>query len=184
LTHSGAWSYSGPCCSGFHAPLILVFHYPYITCISLLLLLLLEIVLIQYIPLASATHIMKDLSTAVPFLFVLAASVAGKTTQSSQGCGKPLPELVGPGVSKNLSIDSASGASPRQYRIHVPKTYDPNVPYPVILSFHGRTRDMLYQEQLTQLSEPSANFDGIVVYPNGVPVRASLEHTLPRPVPH
>lgn len=93
--------------------------------------------------------------------------------QLSAGCGKPLPSGITLGKSKNLTITSDSGASPRKYRIHVPTSYDINEPVPLILSFHGRGDDMKYQEELSQFSNASYGFEGIAVYPQGVPVSST-----------
>lgn len=93
---------------------------------------------------------------------------------TSKGCGKPLPCEVEKGISKDCTIDSKSGASPRTYRIHVPESYKGTEPVPLIFSFHGRTQTPEYQEQLSQFSNSSYGFEGISVYPQGVPVRFSI----------
>lgn len=107
---------------------------------------------------------------------------------SSCGCGKPLPDNVEPGVSKDHTLpstrsDSTSfdnsaniplvldSAPVRKYRLHLPEDYDINSQYPLILSFHGRGKDGTSQEKLSQFSNSSYGFEGIVVYPEGVPVR-------------
>ncbi|KAF2676759.1 carbohydrate esterase family 1 protein [Lentithecium fluviatile CBS 122367] len=98
-----------------------------------------------------------------------AVGVASRTIQQSAGCGKAIPNVIELGKSKNLTIDSASGESPRKYRINVPDSYDPKVPVPLIYSFHGRNKDMKYQDELSQFSNRSFGFKGIAVYPEGVP---------------
>jgi poly(3-hydroxybutyrate) depolymerase len=85
-------------------------------------------------------------------------------------CCKSLPESVQPGKSVNLTIKSSSGVSPRKYRIHLPKTYGSSKEVPLILSFHGRGKDAKFQEELSRFSDPAYGFEGIVVYPEGVPV--------------
>ena len=107
-------------------------------------------------------------STALVSLGFLAAGGACQTS----GCGKPVPKIVEPGTSKNLVIESASGTTPREYRIYVPESYNPDVPVPIILSFHGRGSDMEDQDQLSGFSNQSYGFEGIAVYPQGVPVSA------------
>jgi hypothetical protein len=89
---------------------------------------------------------------------------------SDRKCHKPLPDTVELGKSVDLTIDSSSGVSPRKYRIHVPKTYDSSTNVPVIVSFHGRGKDAKFQEKLSQFSNSTYGFEGIVVYPEGVPV--------------
>jgi poly(3-hydroxybutyrate) depolymerase len=86
------------------------------------------------------------------------------------GCGSSLPEGVELDRSVNLTIDSSSGVSTRGYRLHLPESYDTNTKVPLILSFHGRGKDAKFQEELSQFSNATYGFDGISVYPEGVPV--------------
>ncbi|KAF2652333.1 carbohydrate esterase family 1 protein [Lophiostoma macrostomum CBS 122681] len=105
-------------------------------------------------------------STIVALLLFSATSGA---TVSSPGCGKPLPGCVETGHSSDHAIDSKSGASPRNYRIHVPKSYQNTVPVPLMFSFHGRGDNMKFQEDLSQFTNTSYGFEGISVFPEGVP---------------
>ncbi|KAF2031441.1 alpha/beta-hydrolase [Setomelanomma holmii] len=89
---------------------------------------------------------------------------------TNNGCNKPLPTGVHPDESVNLTLSSSSGVSPRKYRLHLPKGYDGSKALPLILSFHGRSQDALYQENLSQFSNASYGFEGIAVYPEGVPI--------------
>lgn len=84
----------------------------------------------------------------------------------------------------NQTIDSQSGSSPRKYRIHLPKNYTNDEPVPLILSFHGRSRDMKYQEKLSQFSNASYGFNGIAVYPEGVPNNQSTNQWQGDPSSH
>jgi poly(3-hydroxybutyrate) depolymerase len=113
---------------------------------------------------------MKSLLFTIPAAASFAVGVASLASQPSSGCGKQIPKAIELGTSKNLTIDSASGETPRNYRIHVPESYDTNVPVPLIFSFHGRGKDMEFQDQLSQFSNASYGFGGIAVYPEGVPV--------------
>ncbi|EMD67845.1 hypothetical protein GGP41_007499 [Bipolaris sorokiniana] len=88
---------------------------------------------------------------------------------NSNGCDKPLPDGVLPGESTGLTINSESGVTPRGYRLHIPTSYEKNTPSPLILSFHGRGKTAEYQEALSQFSNTSYGFEGIAVYPEGVP---------------
>ena len=111
------------------------------------------------------------------FLFSLALTtlLSGTTsllvTAADCGCGKQLPNGVQANKSVDRPLDSASGFSPRRYRLHLPPSYDSNTKYPLILSFHGRGKDGKSQEELSQFSNASYKFDGIAVYPEGVRVR-------------
>lgn len=91
------------------------------------------------------------------------------TTASCATCNKPLPEGIQPGKSVDLKLSSKSGVTPRKYRLHVPPSYKEGVEYPLILSFHGRGKNAKSQEKLSQFSNSSYGFDGIVAYPEGVP---------------
>jgi poly(3-hydroxybutyrate) depolymerase len=50
--------------------------------------------------------------------------------------------------------------------LYIPANYDKNKPTPVYFSFHGASRNMLDQEQLSQFSNPEFNPDGIAIYPD------------------
>lgn len=101
-------------------------------------------------------------------------SIASGVFAQSEGCGKAIPGDIELGTSKNQTIDSESGHTPRRYRIRVPKTYDNSVPVPLILSYHGRGKDMKFQEKLSQFGNASYGFEGISVFPNGVPVSCAI----------
>jgi polyhydroxybutyrate depolymerase len=63
------------------------------------------------------------------------------------------------------TIDSYGGK--RSYRLHVPPSYDPVAPWPVVLSFHGYSQSAEQQERYSGLN-PLANQKGfIVVTPDG-----------------
>ncbi|KAF2738565.1 alpha/beta-hydrolase [Polyplosphaeria fusca] len=107
----------------------------------------------------------------IAVIITSAAAISGRDPQLSKGCGKPVPSCITLGHGKNRTIasDSAPGVPLREYRIVVPKSYDPDVAVPLILSYHGRTKDMLEQEELSQFSNASYGFKGISVYPQGLP---------------
>ncbi|KAF2630466.1 carbohydrate esterase family 1 protein [Macroventuria anomochaeta] len=85
------------------------------------------------------------------------------------GCGSSLPEGIELDKSVNLTISSSSGVATRGYRLHLPKSYDTIQKVPLILSFHGRGKDAKFQEELSQFSNATYGFDGISVYPEGIP---------------
>ena len=121
---------------------------------------------------SSSCVIMSSLLLLVFILLSLdfARADASIFRRSSKGCGKDLPDGVKLGYSKNLTVKSDSGASPREYRIHVPESYKNENAVSLILSFHGRNKDMKFQEKLSQFSNASYSFEGITVFPQGVPV--------------
>ncbi|ORY16082.1 Alpha/Beta hydrolase protein [Clohesyomyces aquaticus] len=95
------------------------------------------------------------------------AATASQAHQLQDGCTSGVPSGITLGRSKNLTIEN--GDKTRKYRLHVPKSYQTSVPVPLILSFHGRDKDMKFQEELSQFSNSSYGFEGISVYPEGVP---------------
>lgn len=78
------------------------------------------------------------------------------------GCG--VDPAGAPGTSVDLEL--VSDGVPRSYRLHVPATYDPHRPTPVILAFHGRKGTGAELEEFSGLSSLPA----IVAYPDGLPV--------------
>jgi poly(3-hydroxybutyrate) depolymerase len=113
---------------------------------------------------------MKSLISALT-AFGLISAINGLTVRDEKsGCNKALPDGIKPDDSVNLTIPSSSGVATRKYRLHLPKDYDGTKKLPLILSYHGRTRDALNQEKLSQFSNASYGFEGISVYPQGVPL--------------
>ena len=86
----------------------------------------------------------------------------------TKGCG--MPHKVD-GVSRNFSI-STDGVN-RTYRLHLPSSYDPNTPAPLVLSFHGHGKNMVEQETLSQFSNDAINPSMIAVYPQGLKAAVS-----------
>jgi hypothetical protein len=82
--------------------------------------------------------------------------------------GKPLAlrELSG----NTASIFITSGGIQRDYLLFVPASYTGSSPVPLIFSFHGRGKDAVYQQKLSQFSDTAYNKNAIVAYPNGVAV--------------
>jgi poly(3-hydroxybutyrate) depolymerase len=122
-------------------------------------------------------HIMRIPSLISFFAVLLTAGAVTQVSQRSSGCGKPIPDVLKLGESRNFTLDTTSKPSPRNYRLHAPESYKSDVPVPLILSFHGRGKDMEEQEGLSQFSNASYGFEGISVYPEGVPVK-SFDSTL------
>ncbi|KAJ5468908.1 hypothetical protein N7475_006660 [Penicillium sp. IBT 31633x] len=97
--------------------------------------------------------------TSLLSLVALASTSIAKPT----GCGKDIPsKFPAAGSSQNLTLPGTD----RQYRLHIPANYDKNKPTPLYFSFHGATRDMLEQEDLSQFSNPQFNPNSIVIYPD------------------
>lgn len=84
------------------------------------------------------------------------------------GCRKSLPPGQSCGGTYNVSI--ASGDLDRSYLINIPPRYYSGKAAPVILSYHGGTRNATEQLQLDQFTNPEFNDFAITVYPQGINV--------------
>lgn len=65
----------------------------------------------------------------------------------------------------NGSVRTAGGD--REYLLHVPASYDPGTPTPLVLSFHGAAMWPAAQARLSGFDELADEFGFIVVYPAG-----------------
>ncbi|MBU1671120.1 MAG: prolyl oligopeptidase family serine peptidase [Actinobacteria bacterium] len=81
------------------------------------------------------------------------------------GCLRRGERADAPGGTEQRTL--TFGGRTRTYYVHPPKGYDPSRPHPLVLAFHGGTRNGPSMEHLTGLS-PKADEEGfIAVYPNG-----------------
>lgn len=73
---------------------------------------------------------------------------------------------------KEVKTDSMSKVDlgNREYLIYVPSTYKPTVPAPLILSYHGGSRDAEHQAALDQFNSTFFNKNYLVAYPDSVDV--------------
>ncbi len=94
-------------------------------------------------------------ATAVP-----ATAAVVDRPHLTTGCGRQAPAQ--PGVTTTLHLES--GGIDRTYTVHLPSSYTPWRPYPMVLSFHGHKRTSQYQEELSGFSAVNA----IAVYPQGL----------------
>ncbi len=80
----------------------------------------------------------------------------------SAGCGTPPPVIAGETSVRLLR----AGELDRDYRLHLPVGYSPDVATPVVLSFHGYTGSAASSElEVTGLSEHADEHGYVVVYP-------------------
>ena len=61
----------------------------------------------------------------------------------------------------------ATGGLTRTYTLHVPTTYEPQHPEPLLLALHGRYGDGKGMATLTHLNQVADQYGFIVVYPDG-----------------
>jgi polyhydroxybutyrate depolymerase len=78
------------------------------------------------------------------------------------------PELTRPTYLEITGLPNQGGAV-RQYKVHVPPSYDPNVPTPVVFCFHGLGQDaVLFCVNGANMPAKSDKEGFILVMPNGV----------------
>lgn len=96
--------------------------------------------------------------------------MSGIIVSASGAAGCTLPHKVDESRKFEVSTDGGN----RTYRIHLPNSYDPNTPAPLVISFHGHGRNMVEQEQLSQFSNDAINPNMIAVYPQGLEGAVSI----------
>ena len=102
---------------------------------------------------------------------VISQSISTLRQPGTAGCGT---HHTVDGVSRDFEL-SSNGRN-RTYRIHLPSSYDPNVPAPLVFSYHGHGQDMVKQETLSQFSNDAINPNMIAVYPQGL--KGAVSRTL------
>lgn len=95
-------------------------------------------------------------------------SLPRRSDSPAAGCGKSLPD--GQAVGAVSSAQITSNGLERSYLIFIPPAYDAKVPTPLIISYHGGSKDAEDQLELDELTSPEFNNASIVVYPQGIDV--------------
>ncbi|MYT68912.1 MULTISPECIES: PHB depolymerase family esterase [unclassified Streptomyces] len=114
----------------------------------------------------SRSHLARLAASAVGALLAAAVLTPGPAVAQphraagSAGCGTPTDLTPGASTARSLTVDGER----RDYLVHLPASYDPDRPTPLVLSFHGHGRTSDYQERLTGMNA----LDAVVVYPQGV----------------
>lgn len=89
---------------------------------------------------------------------------------ATTGCGLPSPIAVG--SSRNFTIPSnpvvSEGHTSRAYLLHVPLVYNPTIPIPVVMTFHGYGGDATGIESGTGFSPIADRENFLAVYPQGL----------------
>ncbi|PRP76686.1 ferulic acid esterase (FaeA) [Planoprotostelium fungivorum] len=91
----------------------------------------------------------------------------------SGACNSPLPDGYVPGVTTSFQLAAGWALSQpsRNWTVHIPQDYDPTIPTPVVFSFHGATRTVVDEEDISGLSVNGLKINNtsfIAVYPQGV----------------
>ena len=92
-----------------------------------------------------------------------ATQSATATPRGVSGCGKAPPIALGATGEETLLV----GSLPRAYRLHLPASYQPNEPTPLVLGFHGHGSSPAAFERFTGLSRLSDARGFIAVFPQG-----------------
>ena len=98
--------------------------------------------------------ILKNLAIASLAIMLLGTAAFRRALSGAAGRG-----------TKSESLES--GGLDRTYLIHVPASYDPQKPVPLILVLHGATQSPASAERMSKMSQKSESENFIVVYPSG-----------------
>lgn len=99
-------------------------------------------------------------------VMALVASVPQVTSTATQGCSN-FQNLAGQSISGSF----ASGSYTRTFTVDFPRNYgnaNTRGGSPLVVAYHGATRDIAYIKTQTQFSNPTLNPDHVVVYPQGI----------------
>lgn len=92
------------------------------------------------------------------------ATAVALSTVAAAGCG---PALAGPPPAGTSSHSLVSGGITRCYRLHVPRSLDPQEPTALVLSLHGLASNARGQEYLSRWDAIADRERFVVVYPQG-----------------
>lgn len=125
-----------------------------------------------------APHALSTSGTSTPVVpsptsTEVATGTSSPTTTpvaSSPGCGMPSPISPGVTAEQTVAVDPQVelGYSTRTYLLHVPTDYQPQLPLPLVLMFHGRGSNAAEAEGYTGFSQLAERERFLVVYPQGL----------------
>jgi hypothetical protein len=97
-------------------------------------------------------------------------SPEGWEARPSSGCGGsgPKPDPDYPGWYRLPLTDPVVGPVDRWYVLHVPESYDPNIPTPLVLDIHGYSSNAKEQSERTWLDRVADQENFIIAYPDGM----------------
>jgi polyhydroxybutyrate depolymerase len=98
----------------------------------------------------------------VAFASVAACAPSAPAPGGPIGCGRPAAPVL------TQARQLTSGGVVRQFLLTIPDGYDPRVPTPLILNFHGLGSDATQQAVYTQLDARAKARGFIVATPNGI----------------
>ena len=106
-------------------------------------------------PSQTTVRITEASRTRVPLATVTPPSVSTTTN-----AGNALPG----DYAEQMLVDGQA----RQYRIHVPRSYRPDQPIPLVINLHGYSSNAAEQERVSQMSSKADQAGFIVVHPEGL----------------
>ena len=91
----------------------------------------------------------------------------------SKGCGRlkgnaKHRNLLGRTTEQRGLKEFGDGTVERQWNIYVPSIYDPDVPAPIVLNFHGFTSSPAQAEERSGLSQVAEREGFVVIYGQGM----------------
>ncbi|MBN1284584.1 MAG: prolyl oligopeptidase family serine peptidase [Anaerolineae bacterium] len=98
---------------------------------------------------------------------ILAVGLIFSPAASAQGDPTPAPtrQVVAPGL---YNITTASGGIERRFILHVPGSYTPGTPMPLVFVFHGRGSSAEETFLFSQMSDKAEQIGFFAVYPEGL----------------
>ena len=96
------------------------------------------------------------------FVMLISLGDFGHSGEGTPGCG-----IVHDFVGEKRQFSIFSNKKVREFQVHLPRNYDPNVATPVIVAYHGHASTPEDFERIAQFSDPIINPNMIVVYPRG-----------------
>jgi polyhydroxybutyrate depolymerase len=124
---------------------------------------------VQVSTLTNADFFYQQMKNSISLLFTLLLITACNRPlrdRSNQSESTPRNPVMNQAGSSDQEITS-SGIM-RQYRLHVPDSYQENVAVPLVVNFHGYSSNARQEEALTDMSAKADREGFIVVYPEGL----------------
>ena len=104
---------------------------------------------------------------------------AGSPRASDRSCGGTPPLAPGESEARTIQV----GELEREYRLHLPTSYDPATPVPLVLVFHGYTGNVMKPgNEYTAFGQHGDLRGYIVAYPQatGFEVNGASDHLVER----
>ena len=93
------------------------------------------------------------------------------------GCMRSLPSYIASASgSYRQKMDVRYNFLKRSYQVHVPPSYDPIIPLPLVVVLHGAFDNASGMEEATGFSTLADRENFIVQYPNGISLFGLLQH--------